>query len=109
MSYMEGEALARKKDPGPQHKYTLNYELQSNRPKTPFYVSMSKSAGRGDVKIKKDKTPGPSTYQTEKSMTRISSYQKCIAVTTMSGFPVSNGNNITTTEKMRLKSNRFID
>jgi hypothetical protein len=43
MSYMEGEALARKKDPGPQHKYTLNYELQSNRPKTPFYVSMSKS------------------------------------------------------------------
>ena len=70
---------------------------------------MSKSAGRGDVKIKKDKTPGPSTYQTEKSMTRISSYQKCIAVTTMSGFPVSNGNNITTSEKMRLKSNRFID
>jgi hypothetical protein len=43
MSYMEGEALARMKDPGPQHKYTLNYELQSNRPKTPFYVSMSKS------------------------------------------------------------------
>ena len=27
MSYMEGEALAKKKDPGPQHKYTLNYEL----------------------------------------------------------------------------------
>ena len=27
MSYMEGEALAKKKDPGPQHKYTLNYEF----------------------------------------------------------------------------------
>jgi len=27
MSYMDGEALAKKKEPGPQHKYTLNYEL----------------------------------------------------------------------------------
>lgn len=27
MSYMEGEALAKKKDPGPQHKYTINYDL----------------------------------------------------------------------------------
>lgn len=43
MSYMDGEALAKKKEPGPQHKYTLNYELCSTRPKTPFYVSMSKS------------------------------------------------------------------
>jgi len=110
MSFMEGEALARKKDPGPQHKYTLNYELQSNRPRTPFYVSMSKSAGRGgDRIIKKDKTPGPSTYQTEKSLTRVSSYHKAIAITTMSGFPVGNGNSISTQEKMRVKSNRFLD
>ena len=109
MSYMEGEALAKKKDPGPQHKYTLNYELQSTRPKTPFYVSMSKSQGRGERTIKKDKAPGPSTYQTEKPLTRVSSYHKPINVVNLSGFAVGNGNNVTTGEKLRLKSNRFID
>jgi hypothetical protein len=52
---------------------------------------MSKSSGRGDnqVKaIKKDKTPGPASYQTEKSLTRISSYQKPINAVGMSGFSV---------------------
>lgn len=57
---------------------------------------MSKSQGRDHKLIKKDKTPGPSTYQTEKSLTRISSYHKPISVTTMSGFAVGNGNNIST-------------
>ena len=70
---------------------------------------MSKSQGRGDKTIKKDKTPGPSTYQTEKSLTRISSYQKVINCTSMSGFPVGSGNNVSTGEKMKLKTNRFID
>lgn len=48
MTFMDGEALARKKEPGPQHSYNLKYELSSTRPKTPFYVSMSRSAGRGE-------------------------------------------------------------
>ena len=42
-------------------------------------------------------------------MTRVSSYHKAISVTTLSGFAVGNGNNISTNEKMRLKSTRFID
>ena len=109
---MEGEALARKKEPGPQHKYTLNYELQSQRPKTPFYVSMSKSAGRGDSTakaIKKDKTPGPASYQTEKNMNKIAGYTKVVNAVGISGFSVSNGCNVSTGDKMRLKTNRFLD
>jgi len=45
MSCIEGEALADRRLPGPQHKYNLKY-IELLRPKTPSYVRMNKSVGR---------------------------------------------------------------
>lgn len=73
---------------------------------------MSKSAGRGDSTakaIKKDKTPGPATYSTEKSITRIAGYKNVVNAVGVSGFAVGGGCNVSTGDKMRLKTNRFLD
>lgn len=73
---------------------------------------MSKSIGRGEKTIKKDKTPGPASYSTEAPLKKIDSYHKPINITTMSGFPVNTGNNISATAKFDPKinqSHRFID
>ncbi len=43
---------------------------------------MSKSIGRGEKTIKKDKTPGPASYSTEAPLKKIDSYHKPINITT---------------------------
>jgi hypothetical protein len=43
-SIIESESFWKKKDPGPQHKYTLNYDMIL--PRRPRIVSMSKTTGR---------------------------------------------------------------
>lgn len=79
MGVIEAEALARKKDPGPLHKYNLNEDGLSKRIRSPFYVHMAKSQGRlpkneSTNTIKKDKTPGPTSYQTEKAIKKLAGY-----------------------------------
>ena len=107
---IEGEAQYRKKDPGPQHKYNLDQKILSKRPKTPFYVKMSKSCGRINEKAKKpEKTPGPATYQTSKAYERTHMYHKPVNTATLSGFGVHQGNSVGTSDKMKLKCNRFLD
>lgn len=74
ISEIEGEALAKRKLPGPLHKYKNNF-LDKCRPKTPNYVKMSKSLGRIPEKrytIKSGKNIGPVSYQTEKAFKKFS-------------------------------------
>ena len=105
------EAEAKKKDPGPQHKYILNYQLVE--PRRPFMVKIDKSIGRDQangVKAKKSKTPGPCTYDTEKAIRASSAYRGGPINIPLGGGVVESAKpDIKHQDKLKIKSTRFLD
>lgn len=58
---------------------------------------------------KPDKTPGPASYQTQKAYQKTSLWKKPINTTSLSGLPLTQGCNVGTSDKMKIKCNRFLD
>lgn len=105
---IDGEAQAKKKDPGPQHAYNLKFEAL--RPKTPHYVNMSTSKTKRfeTAKLtKSEKNIGPTTYNTEKAFRKTSSFRMPINVSISGLAPTHNV--IRQTDKLKVKQNRFLD
>lgn len=111
MSVIEGEALANKKFPGPQHKYNYNF-LKVCRPKTPILVRMSKSTGR-DIESKsltksKSRNVGPASYNTEIAFRKFSAKRSQNAIFPGTQ-PKPNGHQVPHCDKLKIKTQRFID
>ena len=103
MSSIDLESFAKKEIPGPLHKYQLNHKHVE--PRVPVKVNFNKAMGRDNhviknaqgpiaptvQRIKKDKTAGPGSYETEKAMLRISSMSKIPNVSCISGMSMLEG------------------
>ena len=86
-------------------------------PKTPYLVKMSKSVGRypGEKEkkltgIKKDKTPGPASYAYHQSLTHTSGFKKPSVNIYIGGLGNQGAKQgISQAEKVKIKSNRYLD
>ena len=64
------DAEARRKDPGPQHKYDTKKDLELLRPKTPYLVKMDGTTGRENNALKSTKSErnlAPTSYKVSHS------------------------------------------
>lgn len=111
MSAITCESEAKKKDPGPQHKYNLQYGLL--RPSSKQMVRMEKAIGRdSDAALKapkKNKTPGPTSYDTEKGIKASAGFRNPINIPMANGVVESSHPDIKHQDKLKIKSNRFLD
>ena len=108
VSILDSITFEKKFVPGPQSKLNPNKELLLE--KTPYYVNMSKSMGRiQSAKNFKSKLPGPSTYNTSKCWEKQSSVRSTINIGFSGYGKNTNLNVIPTKDKLKIKSERFID
>mgnify|MGYP001067211974 CR=1 FL=1 len=80
--------------------------------KNPFYVNMAKSVGRpATAKVTKEsnKDPGPATYNTEKYYDRLSKSRSTINIGFSGYGKQANLGVIPTKDKLKIKSERFLD
>lgn len=123
MSTIELESFAKKDIPGPLHKYNINHKHVE--PKVPIKVNFNKTMGRDNklipnqtapaapvtLRIQKDKTAGPGTYDVEKGMKKISHINKVTNVTSVSGMSLLEGQkpNLMHVDKIKIKSERSFE
>lgn len=97
----------------PGAKYKINHQLTEKR--TPFMANMAKTKGREDqsfdIKPKKDKRPGPGTYNPSKGEVKLSTNERKLEFN-FSGLGKIEGAkaNIKHADKVKLiKPSRFFD